>query len=166
MFDEGICKKEKSLKEVNVEVWAGLIFINMSDQPAPLKTFLGSILEQLSPYHFENMVLVKHQSVTLIQIGKTARDNFLEQYHVDFIHPQHASFVDCCDAQNYLWPFGHSHTWVESPVMNPRYPMPDTPPEYMTQYLKGLDLDPNDFIGKVPEIRRAVQKQKELLVKG
>ena len=50
--------------------------------------------------------------------------------------------------------------------MNPRYPMPDTPPEYMTQYLKGLDLDPNDFIGKVPEIRRAVQKQKELLVKG
>ena len=163
LFDEGICKKEKSLKEVNVEVWAGLIFINMSDQPAPLKTFLGSILEQLSPYHFENMVLVKHQSVTLDTNWKTARDNFLEQYHVDFIHPQHASFVDCCDAQNYLWPFGHSHTWVESPVMNPRYPMPDTPPEYMTQYLKGLDLDPNDFIGKVPEIRRAVQKQKRIV---
>ena len=107
-------------------------------------------MDQLNPYHFENMELVKHQSVTLDTNWKTARDNFLEQYHVDFIHPQHASFVDCCDAQNYLWPFGHSHTWVESPVMNPRYDMPEEPPDYMKQYLIGLELDPEDFNGKVP----------------
>ena len=162
---EGVCKKEKSLKEVNVDVWAGLVFINMSNNPAPLKTFLGTIMDQLNPYHFENMELVKHQSVTLDTNWKTARDNFLEQYHVDFIHPQHASFVDCCDAQNYLWPFGHSHTWVESPVMNPRYDMPEEPPDYMKQYLIGLELDPEDFNGKVPDIRNAVQKQKRIIGK-
>ncbi len=165
LFEGGVCKKESSLKEVNVDVWAGLVFINMSKDPAPLKTFLGAIIDQLNPYHFENMVLVKHQSVTLDTNWKTARDNFLEQYHVDFIHPQHASFVDCCDAQNYLWPFGHSHTWVESPVMNPRYEIPNEPPEYMSQYLKGLQLNPNDYIGKVPEIREAVQKQKRIIGK-
>ena len=165
LFEGGVCKKEKSLKEVNVDVWAGLVFINMSDNPAPLKTFLGTIMDQLNPYHFENMELVKHQSVTLDTNWKTARDNFLEQYHVDFIHPQHASFVDCCDAQNYLWPFGHSHTWVESPVMNPRYDMPEEPPDYMKQYLIGLELDPEDFNGKVPDIRNAVQKQKRIIGK-
>ena len=98
-------------------------------------------------------------------MGTSCRDNFLEQYHVDFIHPQHASFVDCCDAQNYLWPFGCPHTWVESPVMNPRYDMPEEPPDYMKQYLIGLELDPEDFNGKVPDIRNAVQKQKRIIGK-
>ena len=165
LFKDNVLCKENSLKSVHVETWAGMIFINMSENPASLKTFLGKIMDQLEPYHFENMQLVKHQSVTLDTNWKTVRDNFLEQYHVDFIHPQHASFVDCCDAQNYLWPFGHTHTCVESPVMNPRYPMPDEPPEYMIQYLKGLELNPEDYIGKVPEIRRVIQKQKRVIGK-
>lgn len=165
LFKEGVPCEEKSLKLVNVEIWAGMVFINMSSNPAPLKEFLGKIMDQLTPYHFENMELVKHQSVTLDANWKTVRDNFLEQYHVDFIHPQHASFVDCCDAQNYLWPFGHTHTCVESPVMNPRYPMPNEPPEYMVQYLKGLEIDPEEFIGKVPEVRKVIQKQKRVIGK-
>ena len=110
------------------------------------------------------MKLVKHLTVDVLETNwKTVRDNFLEQYHVDFIHPQHASFVDCCDAENDLWPFGHTRTMVTSPVINPRYPMPDDPPEFMQDYLRGLRLDPKKFYGKVPEIREAIQKQKRVI---
>jgi len=164
LFKEGIPCEEKSLKPVKVSVWAGLVFINMDENSSSLETFLGPIVDQLKPYKFEKMNLVKHQTVSLLETNwKTVRDNFLEQYHVDFIHPQHASFVDCCDAENDLWPFGHTRTMVTSPVVNPRYSTPDEPPEFMKDYLKGLRLNPDDFHGKVPEIRKAIQKQKRVI---
>ena len=164
LFKEGVPCEEKSLKPVKVSVWAGLVFINMDENSSSLETFLGSIVDQLKPYKFEKMNLVKHQTVSLLETNwKTVRDNFLEQYHVDFIHPQHASFVDCCDAENDLWPFGHTRTMVTSPVVNPRYSTPDEPPEFMKDYLKGLRLNPDDFHGKVPEIRKAIQKQKRVI---
>ena len=164
LFKEGVPCEEKSLKPVKVSVWAGLVFINMDENSSSLETFLGPIVDQLKPYKFEKMNLVKHQTVSLLETNwKTVRDNFLEQYHVDFIHPQHASFVDCCDAENDLWPFGHTRTMVTSPVVNPRYSTPDEPPEFMKDYLKGLRLNPDDFHGKVPEIRKAIQKQKRVI---
>ena len=164
LFEGGVPCEEKSLKPVRVSVWAGLIFINMDENSPSLETFLGPIIDQLKPYKFEEMNLVKHQTVDVLETNwKTVRDNFLEQYHVDFIHPQHASFVDCCDAENDLWPFGHTRTMVTSPVINPRYPMPDEPPEFMQDYLRGLRLDPKKFYGKVPEIRKAIQKQKRVI---
>ncbi len=164
LFKEGVPCEEKSLKPVKVSVWAGLVFINMDENSSSLETFLGPIVDQLKPYKFEKMNLVKHQTVSLLETNwKTVRDNFLEQYHVDFIHPQHASFVDCCDAENDLWPFGHTRTMVTSPVVNPRYSTPEEPPEFMKDYLKGLRLNPDDFYGKVPEIRKAIQKQKRVI---
>ena len=164
LFKEGVPCDKKSLKPVKVSVWAGLVFINMDENSSSLETFLGPIVDQLKPYKFEKMNLVKHQTVSLLETNwKTVRDNFLEQYHVDFIHPQHASFVDCCDAENDLWPFGHTRTMVTSPVVNPRYSTPDEPPEFMKDYLKGLRLNPDDFHGKVPEIRKAIQKQKRVI---
>ena len=164
LFKEGVPCEEKSLKPVKVSVWAGLVFINMDENSSSLETFLGPIVDQLKPYKFEKMNLVKHQTVSLLETNwKTVRDNFLEQYHVDFIHPQHASFVDCCDAENDLWHFGHTRTMVTSPVVNPRYSTPDEPPEFMKDYLKGLRLNPDDFHGKVPEIRKAIQKQKRVI---
>jgi len=88
------------------------------------------------------------------------RDNFLEQYHVDFIHPQHASFVDCCNSTNVLWPYGHSATMVEGFVTNPRYPVPERTPDHLAPLLRGLGLDPEDFNGRVPQIRQVVQQRK------
>ena len=166
LFKGGVPCEEHSLKPVRVSIWAGLIFVNMDEKSSSLETFLGPIIDQLKPYKFEKMNLVKHQTVSLLETNwKTVRDNFLEQYHVDFIHPQHASFVDCCDAENDLWPFGHTRTMVTSPVINPRYSMPDEPPEFMQDYLRGLRLNPDDFYGKVPEIRKAIQKQKRIIGK-
>jgi nitrite reductase/ring-hydroxylating ferredoxin subunit len=162
-FSQGIDPAERSLKPVLLEVWAGLIWLNMDLQAAPLKSYLGVMMDNLSPYRFENMLLAKHQTVALDANWKTARDNFLEQYHVDFIHPQHASFVDCCNSTNYLWPYGHSGTVVEGYVTNSRYPVPREVPPHLVDLLECLDLDPADFKDRVPDIREAVQAQKRKL---
>lgn len=155
--------EERSLKPVRLETWAGLVWINLDPEPPPLADYLGTILANLAPFHFENMVLAAQQTVTLDANWKTVRDNFLEQYHVDFIHPQHASLVDCCNSRNTLWPHGHSATMVEGYVTDSRYPVPECTPDHLVPLLQGLGLDPDDFNGRVPDIRVAVQQRKREL---
>jgi phenylpropionate dioxygenase-like ring-hydroxylating dioxygenase large terminal subunit len=162
-FGQDLSQESRSLKPVLLETWAGLVWVNMDLQAAPLSSFLGLMMDNLTPYHFENMVLAQHQTVLLDANWKTAKDNFLEQYHVDFIHPQHAGFVDCCNSTNYLWPYGHSGTVVEGCVTNSRYPVPDDVPSHLVALLECLDLNPADFRGRVPQIREAVQVQKRKL---
>ncbi len=162
-FCPAIDSKERSLKPVLLEQWAGMIWLNLDPDADSLSDYLGPIMEQLAPYHFEDMVLTEHQTVSINANWKTVRDNFLEQYHVDFIHPQHASFVDCCNSTNYLWPLGHSASKVEGFVTNSRYPTPETTPPHLVPALQGLGFDPAAFDDRISEIRSAVQQRKREL---
>jgi len=162
-FAQDIACESHSLKPVQVDTWAGLVWINMDLDAPSLATFLGDVIPELAPYRFEDMVLVSDQTVTLDANWKTCVDNFNEQYHVDFIHPQHASFVDCCNATNELWPLGHRRVLVEGYVTNPRYGVPEEVPPILAAAIRPLGLDPDDFKGRVPEVRRAVQRQKRLV---
>ena len=159
-FCPAVEKSERSLKPVQLTLWAGMVWINMDLDAAPLENYLGPIIDNLAPYQLENMVLTGHQTVSLDANWKTVRDNFLEQYHVDFIHPQHASFVDCCNSTNIVWPYGHSATMVEGFLTNSRYPVPQKTPAHLAPLLQGLGLNPDDFDGRVDAIREAVQRQK------
>lgn len=159
-FSQGVDRSALSLKPVKVEIWAGLVWINMDLDAAPLAAFLGPIAADLAPYHFERMALVEDQTVCLDANWKTAVDNFNEQYHVDFLHPQHASFVDCANAVNQLWPEGHRSVRVEGYVVNPRYPIPDELPDLLKASIAPIGMDPGDFTGKVTSLRRAVQQRK------
>ncbi len=162
-FRQGIDRDALALKPVKVEVWAGLVWINMDPAAAPLADFLGPIQERLAPYRFERMRLVADQTVSLDANWKTVIDNFNEQYHVDFLHPQHASFVDCCNAANQLWPNGHRSVEVEGFVVNPRYPIPDEVPDMLQAAIAPLGMNPAEFRGRVPALRKAVQQHKRAI---
>lgn len=162
-FAQGLPCEELSLKTVKVEVRVGLVWVNMDPEAAPVEDFLGVVLDQYELFHFENMVMVLDQTVELDANWKTAVDNFNEQYHVDFIHPQHASRVNCRDSVNELWPYGHRRTCVESFVTNPRYGAPEEPPPILDAMMRGIGLDPAEFKGRVSEVRRAAQNQKRKL---
>ena len=159
-FAQGLPCDRLSLKPVQVEAWAGMVWINMDLEAGLLSDFLGIVMEQVAPYRCEDMMLVSDQTVCLDANWKTCIDNFNEQYHVDFIHPQHASFVDCCNAGNELWPYGHRRVLVEGYVTNPRYGVPDEVPPILQAAIRPLGLDPADFKGRVPDIRKAVQQRK------
>lgn len=162
-FTQEITVQERSLKPVRLETWAGLVWINMDMNAAPLEKFLGSFVKDLALYQMGNKVLTNHQTVSVDANWKTIRDNFLEQYHVDFVHPQHATMVDCCNSKNNLFPHGHSNTQVEGFTTNARYPVPEQVPDYMVTLLEGLLLNPEDYTGRVQDIRKAVQKRKREL---
>ncbi len=165
-FDPAPDAQWQSLKPVQLACWAGMVWINLDAEARPLEHYLGDVVSELDGYHFENMVLAEHQTVSLRANWKTVRDNFLEQYHVDFIHPQHASMVDCSNSTNILYPGGHSSTQVAGFVTNSRYPLPDITPEFLRPILDALGLDASAFNGRVSEIRETVQRRKRELAAG
>lgn len=162
-FAPPVDKAQRSLQTIRHHVWAGMVWLCMDEQAPSFSDFLGPVLRKLTAYPFEKMQLAKHQTVLIEANWKTVRDNFLEQYHVDFIHPQHASLVDCCNSTNILWPHGHSATMVEGYVTDSRYPEPQETPPHLEELLRGLGLTPEDFNGRVSDIRQAVQRQKRQL---
>jgi len=159
-FSLGLPCEKLSLKGVQSDIWNGLVFVSMSDNPEPLADFLGPVVDALAPYRFDKMVITEDQTVEHNCNWKTIIDNFSELYHVDYIHPQHQRFVDCCNDTVELFRNGHTGLAVQGATVNPRYPIPDEPTDLLTEQLKSLGLDPSDYRGRVPEIRRAVQMRK------
>ncbi|MDG2276564.1 MAG: aromatic ring-hydroxylating dioxygenase subunit alpha [Pseudomonadales bacterium] len=158
-FSDGVpC--ERALKKVRTDTWNGIVFINMDDKAEPLLAFLGSVVEHLAPYRFDQMTLVEDQTVHLECNWKAVVDNFSELYHVDFLHPQHRRMVDCCNDTVHLFPHGHTGLAVPGATFNPRFPVPEEPTDIHRAQLLQLGLNPDEFVGRVPEIRRAVQLQR------
>lgn len=159
-FADGVPCEQLGLPKVHTEVWAGFVFINMSESPEPLNAFLGPVMDMLAPYRFQSMVLVEDQTVHLECNWKAVVDNFSELYHVDFLHPQHKRMVDCCNDTVHLFDSGHTGLAVPGATVNPRFPVPEEPTDIQSAQLISLGLDPEDFRGRVMEIRRAVQVRK------
>lgn len=162
-FAEGVPCEDRALKKVHTDVWNGIVFVNLSENPVSLDEFLGPVVEHLAPYRFDRMVLVEDQTVSLDCNWKAVVDNFSELYHVDFLHPQHRRMVDCCNDTVHLFQHGHTGLAVPGATYNPRFPVPEEPTDIHRTQLQQWDLDPQDFVGRVPEIRRAVQVQRRLV---
>ncbi len=165
-FAQGVPCAERSLKPVATEVWAGFVFICMDPEPIPLQTYLGPVVQMLEPYRFAHMTLVEDQTVHLQCNWKAVVDNFSELYHVDFLHPQHKRMVDCCNDTVHLFEHGHTGLAVPGATVNPRFPVPEQPTDIQTAQLLSLGLDPDDFRGRVMDIRRAVQERKREIGKA
>ena len=80
-------RQTRPLKPVALDVWNGLIFVHLGDEPPTLESFLGPVTDLLSGYQFAQMTLVQDQTVDIACNWKTVVDNFSELYHVDFLHP-------------------------------------------------------------------------------
>ncbi|MEM7220814.1 MAG: aromatic ring-hydroxylating dioxygenase subunit alpha [Pseudomonadota bacterium] len=149
---------EQALQTVHVEIWKGIVFVNLDADPMPLARYLTAELTTLlEPYRFEKMTLAEDQTVRLECNWKAVVDNFSELYHVDFLHPQHRRMVDCCNDTVHLFENGHTGLEVPGATFNPRFPVPAEPTDIHTAQLKAWGLDPADFVGRVPDIRRAIQ---------
>ena len=162
-FRQGLPCAELSLKPVRSEVWGGMVWVNMDPDAMSLADYLGDLQGQFAPYELEKMTLVGDQTVSLDANWKTCIDNFSEQYHVDFIHPQHKHYVDCYNAVNELFPYGHRRVVVHSYSLDGRYPIPEEVPPIMRGAIEPLGLNPDDFRGRVIEVRKAAQVQRRKL---
>lgn len=82
------------LKSVHVDTWGGFVYINMSDDPPPLRDDLDPIPAIFDNYEFEKMTYRWYKTVILPWNWKVALEAFNEGYHVAATHPQLLRFQD------------------------------------------------------------------------
>lgn len=84
-----VAKEDCSLKQVNTEVVAGMIFINFD--PSPRQTareFFGPIADELEILPVAKAIDFTEWTYEIEANWKTNFDNFQENYHLRFIHPR------------------------------------------------------------------------------
>ena len=162
-FADGVPCADRSLKKVHTQIWDGFVFCCLADDPPSLMDYLGPLVDQLAPYRFGDMKLTEDQTVTHRCNWKAVIDNFSELYHVDFLHPQHKRMVDCCNDTVHLFDNGHTGLEVPGATVNPRFPVPELPTDIQSAQLTSLGLDPQDYRGRVMEVREVVQQRKREL---
>lgn len=149
----------KGLPQLPCDLWGGFVWYSLNPQIGPLLDYLDPIPAHLGPYHFERMAMTRDWTVEWDCNWKASVDAFNETYHVQGIHPQLLYYLDDYDVQidcyerhtRYLVPFATiSHRVRETTEI----------PPLLKLIMREAGMDPADFDGRVPEVRRAVQQWK------
>jgi phenylpropionate dioxygenase-like ring-hydroxylating dioxygenase large terminal subunit len=159
-FSKGAPCDQLSLKPVRVECFAGMVWVCMDDDGPTLTEFLGPIKDLISPFRMQDMTLLEDQTVHLECNYKALIDNFGELYHVEHIHPQHALIFDCLFCNTDLYDLGHNRVVIEGFTVNTRQDVPEMPTEIMAPQMTALGMDPEEFRGRILDVRVAVQKKR------
>jgi choline monooxygenase len=105
-------KENFSLKEIKVDTWQGLVFINLAEEPDTLELFVDGISERIAPINLNNK---KFHSRLVYEINcnwKVYVDNYLEGYHLPHVHPELCKLLDY---KNYITETEKYHSLQYSP---------------------------------------------------
>ncbi len=97
---EGFKKCDFALKPVQVELFCGLVMINLDPNAAPLTQMAAGLEDEIRQYcpSVDNLVFAQRDTYTVDCNWKVMIDNFLECYHC---HTAHRDFVDLVDMESY-----------------------------------------------------------------
>jgi len=93
-------KCDFTLKAVRLEVFCGLVFINLDPNAASLKESSGQLEQEIRTYcpNVDDLVFAQRDHFEVKSNWKVMVDNFLECYHC---HVAHKDFVDLVDMDSY-----------------------------------------------------------------
>ena len=95
---EGVCdfdRAKNGLVPIRLETWENFVFVNLDPHAAPLKEFLGKLVDLAKPLGFSELKFVERRSYTLDCNWKVYVDNFLDGgYHVPHMHKGLNSVLD------------------------------------------------------------------------
>lgn len=96
----GFNKCDFALKKVNVEVFCGLVFINLDPQAVPLAEQASELEKEIRDYcpTVDELAFAQRDRYQVECNWKVMIDNFLECYHC---HTAHRDFVDLVDMDSY-----------------------------------------------------------------
>ena len=83
-----VADEDFALPEIQVDTWAGFVFVNFDPGCEPLAQHLAPVPEYTDCYEFEKMRYRWYKSVRLPCNWKVALEAFSEGYHVFGTHPQ------------------------------------------------------------------------------
>jgi choline monooxygenase len=92
MFDMGDArafdKKDYGLIDVQVDTWGPLVFVNLSDDARPLSDWLGDLPSRFSGYGLGGWTVAAEQVYEIDANWKLIAENFMEYYHLPWVHPE------------------------------------------------------------------------------
>jgi len=88
-------RSEHGLVPVRVEAWECFVFVNLDDQAAPLREFLGGLVQRMAPLGLANLHYFDRRSYDIRCNWKVYVDNYLDGgYHVPHLHKALSSVLD------------------------------------------------------------------------
>jgi choline monooxygenase len=94
----GVCnfnRENNGLVPTTVDVWENFVFVNLSPNPEPLKSFLGDLIQRVEPLELNSLHFHSRKEYTLNCNWKVYVDNYLDGgYHVPHLHKGLNSVLD------------------------------------------------------------------------
>jgi phenylpropionate dioxygenase-like ring-hydroxylating dioxygenase large terminal subunit len=159
-FNPDLVCENPALKEVRCETYAGLIFINLDDNPPPLKEQFGLPEGYLETYQLDKMHCVRHTISEWAANWKTGIDAFYETYHLHAVHPETQDMMDDMGVQVDLYPNGCSRMLVPIAVKTKRQADQEAINPSLEYMMTEASIDPTQFNGSAREVREAIQQTK------
>lgn len=92
IFDMGGVQKfdraDYSLFPIHVDSWGFLVFVNLSEEPAPLAEQLGDLPQRFENYRLDEWVMKREVEFIFKANYKLVGENFMEYYHLPWVHPE------------------------------------------------------------------------------
>lgn len=92
------------LHRVRVEAWSGLLFVCLSEQTVPLRTWLGDLPQRLAGYGLDTWSVWDQATFPIAANWKLISENFQEYYHLPWIHPELSTVSRVGDHYRYQGP--------------------------------------------------------------
>lgn len=88
-------KKDFGLVPVHLEIWEGLIFVHLSQEDSvPLPAMTEGIAKRIAPAKLSTKKLYRRVEYDVHCNWKVYVDNYLEGYHLPFVHPELCNLLD------------------------------------------------------------------------
>jgi choline monooxygenase len=81
-------KEDYSLLPIRIETWGCFVFVNLDKNAEPLSDYLGDLPHHYKNFPLDELVLVKRKSYSIKSNWKLIAENFLEYYHLPWVHPE------------------------------------------------------------------------------
>lgn len=92
IFDTSVAKgfdrADYGLLTAAVDSWGPFLFVNLSTDPAPLAAQLGDLPQRFAGYQLDRWVPRRRRSYDVAANYKLVGENFMEYYHLPWVHPE------------------------------------------------------------------------------
>ncbi|HSP95187.1 MAG TPA: SRPBCC family protein [Thermoanaerobaculia bacterium] len=110
---ENFRKEEHALPEFRIEIWMGLLFVNLDDNAPALAEALEDLPARLASRRLEAMKPAARKDWTVECNWKVYVDNYLEGYHIPIVHP---SLMKELDYARYVTETSRCYSLQRSPI--------------------------------------------------
>ena len=110
---QGLEKSDLPLMPARATTFAGLVFVTLDLDAAPLSDRLPGLAQRLAPYGIERLERFSESASSQPANWKIVADNYLEGYHVPIAHP---GLMRLLDYQNYDVEVCDGYVWFEAPL--------------------------------------------------